>query len=161
MSSLREDKSARWNVADGNDFLDVGGHRKHVMTHLKDFLFTPDRASVPVSVLSGGERNRLLLARLFTKPSNVLVMDEPTNDLDAETLDLLEELLMDYPGTLLLVSHDRAFLNNVVTSTIAFEGHGQVRELRGRVRRLAPPADRSPGTRQTGQTKARRAQARA
>ena len=128
---LREDKSARWNVADGNDFLDVDGRRKHVMTHLKDFLFTPDRATVPVSVLSGGERNRLLLARLFTKPSNVLVMDEPTNDLDIETLDLLEELLMDYPGTLLLVSHDRAFLNNVVTSTIAFEGNGQVREYVG------------------------------
>jgi ATP-binding cassette subfamily F protein uup len=128
---LREDKSARWNVADGNDFIDVEGRRKHVMTHLKDFLFTPDRATVPVSVLSGGERNRLLLARLFTKPSNVLVMDEPTNDLDAETLDLLEELLMDYPGTLLLVSHDRAFLNNVVTSTIAFEGNGQVREYVG------------------------------
>ncbi len=128
---LREDKSARWNVADGNDFLDIGGRQKHVMTHLKDFLFTPDRATVPVSVLSGGERNRLLLARLFTKASNVLVMDEPTNDLDVETLDLLEELLLDYPGTLLLVSHDRAFLNNVVTSTIAFEGHGRVREYVG------------------------------
>lgn len=128
---LDETKSARHNVADGNDFVDINGHRRHVMTHLKNFLFTPDRSKVPVSVLSGGERNRLLLARLFTRPSNVLVMDEPTNDLDAETLDLLEELLMDYAGTLLLVSHDRAFLNNVVTSTIGFEGGGMVDEYVG------------------------------
>ncbi|CCH50573.1 ATP-binding cassette domain-containing protein [Pseudodesulfovibrio piezophilus] len=128
---LDETKSARHNIADGNDFVDINGHRRHVMSHLKDFLFTPDRAKVPVSVLSGGERNRLLLARLFTRPSNVLVMDEPTNDLDVETLDLLEELLMDYPGTLLLVSHDRAFLNNVVTSTIAFEGNGHAAEYVG------------------------------
>jgi len=128
---LDETKSARHNVADGNDFVDINGNRRHVMSHLKDFLFTPDRAKVPVSVLSGGERNRLLLARLFTRPSNVLVLDEPTNDLDVETLDLLEELLMDYPGTLLLVSHDRAFLNNVVTSTIAFEGDGRVAEYVG------------------------------
>jgi ATP-binding cassette subfamily F protein uup len=145
---LDEHKSARDNVADGNDFIEIGGGRKHVMGYLKDFLFSPDRARVPVSVLSGGERNRLLLAKIFTRPSNVLVMDEPTNDLDAETLDLLEELLMDYPGTLLLVSHDRAFLNNVVTSTIAFEGHGVVAEyvggyddwLRQRPQRPAEPA---------------------
>lgn len=142
---LDEDKSARHNVADGNDFVDINGHRRHVMSHLKNFLFTPDRATVPVSVLSGGERNRLLLARLFTRPSNVLIMDEPTNDLDAETLDLLEELLMDYPGTLLLASHDRAFLNNVVTSTIAFEGNGHVAEYVGgyddwvRQRPVTPP----------------------
>ena len=128
---LDESKSARHNVADGNDFVDIGGHRRHVMSHLKNFLFTPDRAKVPVSVLSGGERNRLLLARLFTRPSNVLVMDEPTNDLDVETLDLLEELLMEYQGTLLMVSHDRAFLDNVVTSTIAFEGGGHVAEYVG------------------------------
>ncbi|QGY40800.1 ATP-binding cassette domain-containing protein [Pseudodesulfovibrio cashew] len=128
---LDETKSARHNVADGNDFVTINGNRRHVMSHLKDFLFTPDRAKVPVSVLSGGERNRLLLARLFTRPSNVLVMDEPTNDLDVETLDLLEELLLDYPGTLLLVSHDRDFLNNVVTSTIAFEGNGVVAEYVG------------------------------
>ncbi|BDQ35340.1 ATP-binding cassette domain-containing protein [Pseudodesulfovibrio portus] len=128
---LDETKDARWNVADGNDFVDINGHRRHVMSHLKNFLFTPDRSKVPVSVLSGGERNRLLLARLFTRPANVLVMDEPTNDLDAETLDLLEELLMDYPGTLLLVSHDRDFLNNVVTSTIGFEGNGMVAEYVG------------------------------
>ncbi|WP_319583813.1 ribosomal protection-like ABC-F family protein [uncultured Pseudodesulfovibrio sp.] len=128
---LDETRSARYNVAEGNDFVDINGNRRHVMSHLKDFLFTPDRAKVPVSVLSGGERNRLLLAKLFTRPSNVLVMDEPTNDLDAETLDLLEELLMDYPGTLLLVSHDRDFLNNVVTSSIAFEGNGRVAEYVG------------------------------
>ena len=118
-------------MAEGNDFVDINGHRRHVMTHLKNFLFTPDRAKVPVGVLSGGERNRLLLAQLFTRPFNVLVMDEPTNDLDAETLDLLEELLMDYSGTLLLVSHDRDFLNNVVTSSIAFEGDGRVAEYVG------------------------------
>ncbi|WP_419787529.1 ATP-binding cassette domain-containing protein [Pseudodesulfovibrio sp.] len=128
---LHEDRSARWNIADGNDFVDINGYRRHVLSHLKNFLFTPERAAVPVSVLSGGERNRLLLARLFTRPSNVLVMDEPTNDLDAETLELLEEVLMDYPGTLLLVSHDRAFLNNVVDSTIAFEGNGHVAEYVG------------------------------
>ncbi|EGB16654.1 ABC transporter related protein [Pseudodesulfovibrio mercurii] len=128
---LDETRSARYNVAEGNDFVDLNGHRVHVMTHLKNFLFTPDRAKVPVGVLSGGERNRLLLARLFTRSFNVLVMDEPTNDLDAETLDLLEELLMDYSGTLLLVSHDRDFLNNVVTSSIAFEGNGRVAEYVG------------------------------
>jgi ATP-binding cassette subfamily F protein uup len=128
---LDETRSARYNVAEGNDFVDINGNRVHVMTHLKNFLFTPDRSKVPVGVLSGGERNRLLLARLFTRPFNVLVMDEPTNDLDAETLDLLEELLMDYSGTLLLVSHDREFLNNVVTSTIGFEGNGLVAEYVG------------------------------
>ncbi|NDV17906.1 ATP-binding cassette domain-containing protein [Pseudodesulfovibrio sp. JC047] len=128
---LDETQSARYNVADGNDYVTINGQQRHVMSHLKNFLFTPDRSTVPVSVLSGGERNRLLLARLFTRPSNVLVMDEPTNDLDAETLDLLEELLMDYPGTLLLVSHDRTFLNNVVTSSIAFEGNGVVADYVG------------------------------
>jgi ATP-binding cassette subfamily F protein uup len=139
---LDETKSARHNVADGNDFVDINGHRRHVMTHLKNFLFTPDRSKVPVSVLSGGERNRLLLARLFTRPSNVLVMDEPTNDLDAETLDLLEELLMDYPGTLLLVSHDRDFLNNVVTSTIGFEGCGRIAPAKPAPEKQAPAKTR-------------------
>ncbi|WP_341540088.1 ATP-binding cassette domain-containing protein [Pseudodesulfovibrio tunisiensis] len=128
---LDETRSARENVAGGNDFVSINDNRMHVMGYLKNFLFTPDRAQVPVSVLSGGERNRLLLARLFTRPSNVLVMDEPTNDLDAETLDLLEELLLDYSGTLLLVSHDREFLNNVVTSSIAFEGNGRIAEYVG------------------------------
>jgi len=153
---LDENKSARDNVADGNDFIDIGGRRKHVMGYLKDFLFPPDRARVPVSVLSGGERNRLLLAKLFMRPSNVLVMDEPTNDLDAETLDLLEELLMDYPGTLLLVSHDREFLNNVVTSTIAFEGRGVVAEYVGGYddwlrQRPASPAEPAKTCRARGQ----------
>jgi ATP-binding cassette subfamily F protein uup len=101
------------------------------MGYLQDFLFAPDRARSPVRILSGGERNRLLLARLFTRPFNVLVMDEPTNDLDTDTLELLEELLLDYPGTLLLVSHDRAFLNNVVTSTLVLEGGGHVGEYVG------------------------------
>ena len=102
-----------------------------MISHLHDFLFSPDRCRTPVYVLSGGERNRLMLAKLFTKPANVLVMDEPTNDLDAETLELLEELLLEYRGTLLLISHDRAFLNNVVTSTIVFEGVGRVSEYAG------------------------------
>ena len=124
-AALDEGRSVAENVASG-EMVDVGGTRKHVLGYLQDFLFTPDRARQPVSVLSGGERNRLLLAKLFTRPSNVLVLDEPTNDLDIETLELLEELLAGYAGTLLLVSHDRAFLNNVVTSTLVFEGEGRV-----------------------------------
>jgi ATP-binding cassette subfamily F protein uup len=109
----------------------VNGRDRHVAGYLRDFLFPPDRLQSPVSSLSGGERNRLLLARLFAQPANLLVMDEPTNDLDVETLELLEELLMDYTGTLLLVSHDRAFLDNVVTSTLVFEGDGIVHEYVG------------------------------
>jgi len=121
---LDPDKSVRESVADGNDVVTLGERTRHVIGYLKDFLFSPERANSPVRVLSGGERNRLLLARLFTRPSNLLVMDEPTNDLDAETLELLEDRLMEYPGTLIVVSHDRAFLNNVVTSTLVFEGAG-------------------------------------
>lgn len=128
---LDPDKSVRDSVADGNDTVTINGRNKHVMGYLKDFLFSPDRANSPVSVLSGGERNRLLLARLFTRPSNLLVMDEPTNDLDAETLELLEDRIMEYPGTVIIVSHDRAFLNNVVTGTIAFEGNSRVMEYVG------------------------------
>ncbi|MFV0421401.1 ATP-binding cassette domain-containing protein [Oleidesulfovibrio sp.] len=128
---LDDEASVRENVAEGNDTLEIGGVRKHVVGYLKDFLFEPDRTMMPVKVLSGGERNRLLLAKLFARPSNVLVMDEPTNDLDLETLELLEELLGEYSGTVLIVSHDRAFLNNVVTSTIAFEGGGVVNEYVG------------------------------
>lgn len=128
---LDEEKSVQDNIADGNEFLEINGRKRHVIGYLKDFLFTPDRARSPLKTLSGGERNRLLLARLFTKPSNLLVMDEPTNDLDIHTLELLEELLLDYNGTLLLVSHDRAFLNNVVTSTLVFEGEGRVGEYIG------------------------------
>ncbi|MES9873360.1 MAG: ATP-binding cassette domain-containing protein [Candidatus Sedimenticola sp. 6PFRAG7] len=130
-AALDEEKSVGDNVADGSDNVEVGGSTKHVISYLQDFLFTPDRVRQPVKALSGGERNRLLLAKLFTKPANVLVMDEPTNDLDMETLELLEELLLDYQGTLLLVSHDRAFLNNVVTSSLVFEGQGRVNEYVG------------------------------
>jgi ATP-binding cassette subfamily F protein uup len=125
------DKSVQENVGEGNDTLIINGQSRHIIGYLQDFLFSPERARSPVSILSGGERNRLLLAKLFTKPSNILVMDEPTNDLDAETLDLLEDLLMEYPGTLLLVSHDREFLNNVVSSTLVLAGDGSVREFVG------------------------------
>jgi ATP-binding cassette subfamily F protein uup len=109
----------------------IDGQSRHVSGYLRDFLFPPERLNAPVSMLSGGERNRLLLARLFARPSNLLIMDEPTNDLDADTLELLEELVADYAGTLLLVSHDRAFLDNVVTSTLVFEGAGQINEYVG------------------------------
>ncbi|MDA8412828.1 MAG: ATP-binding cassette domain-containing protein [Desulfobacteraceae bacterium] len=125
------DKSVQDNVGEGNDTLVINGASRHIIGYLQDFLFSPERARSPVSILSGGERNRLLLAKLFTKPSNILVMDEPTNDLDAETLDLLEDLLLEYSGTLLLVSHDREFLNNVVTSTLVLAGDGSVREFVG------------------------------
>jgi ATP-binding cassette subfamily F protein uup len=121
----------RENVRDGSDSVTINGRPRHIIGYLDDFLFTPEQAALPVARLSGGERNRLLLARLFTQPSNVLVMDEPTNDLDIETLELLEDLLVDYPGTLLLVSHDREFLNNVVTSTLVLEGDGVVKEYAG------------------------------
>lgn len=130
-SQLNEEESVVENVGQGSDHVDINGSRKHIIGYLQDFLFTPERARTPVKALSGGERNRLLLAKLFTQPANLLVMDEPTNDLDAETLELLEDLLLNYGGTLLLVSHDRAFLNNVVTSTIAFDSDGQLREYVG------------------------------
>jgi ABC transport system ATP-binding/permease protein len=118
-------------IGGGREYVDINGARKHVMTYLQDFLFTPDRARSPVRALSGGERSRLLLARLFSAPSNIVVLDEPTNDLDVETLDLLEELLVDYSGTVLLVSHDREFLDNVVTRCLVFEGDGQVGDYVG------------------------------
>jgi len=125
-------KSIMDNVTGGSgETITIDGHARHVSSYLRDFLFPPERMHAPVSMLSGGERNRLLLARLFAKPSNLLVMDEPTNDLDAETLDLLEEMVAEYAGTLLLVSHDRAFLDNVVTSTLVFEGDGRVTEYVG------------------------------
>ncbi|RAN82616.1 ABC transporter ATP-binding protein [Bacillus sp. SRB_336] len=123
--------SAVDNVAEGREFIELNGQRKHIIGYLQDFLFSPERARAPITRLSGGERNRLLLAKLFAQPSNLLVMDEPTNDLDVETLELLEELLTDYQGTLLLVSHDRAFLDNVVSSTLVLEGDGQVGEYVG------------------------------
>ncbi|MBI5888693.1 MAG: ATP-binding cassette domain-containing protein [Deltaproteobacteria bacterium] len=121
---LDEERTVQDNIGEGNDNVIINGQPRHVIGYLQDFLFSPSRARTPVKALSGGERNRLLLAKLFARPSNVLVMDEPTNDLDSETLDLLEELLSEYTGTVLLVSHDRAFLNNVVTSTIVFEKSG-------------------------------------
>lgn len=119
------------NISDGNEFVEVGGQRKHIISHLKDFLFTSEQAQAPILNLSGGERNRLLLAKLFTKPFNVLVMDEPTNDLDLETLELLEEQLDQYEGTLLLVSHDRAFIDNVVTELLVFEPDRSIRPIIG------------------------------
>jgi len=118
-------------ISQGSDYVEIGGQKKHIMSYLGDFLFAPERARSPVKSCSGGERNRLLLARLFTQPANVLVLDEPTNDLDIETLELLEELLAQYDGTLFLVSHDRAFLDNVVTQVIAFEGDGKLIEYVG------------------------------
>ncbi|MFP4208385.1 MAG: ATP-binding cassette domain-containing protein, partial [Wenzhouxiangella sp.] len=128
---LRDDWSAADNVAEGRDFVEINGKARHIIGYLQDFLFTPERARAPISRLSGGERNRLLLARLFACPSNLLVMDEPTNDLDTETLELLEERLAAYPGTLLLVSHDRDFLDRVITSTLALEGNGRIGEYVG------------------------------
>jgi len=128
---LDEEKTVAENINGESETIIINGKPKHILGYLQDFLFAPDRARTQVKVLSGGERNRLFLARLFSKPSNVLVMDEPTNDLDIETLELLEELLLEYHGTLLLVSHDRAFLNNVVTSTIVLEGNGIINEYPG------------------------------
>ncbi len=132
---MREALDPDWTleeaISPGADFIDIGGMRRHVVTYLGDFLFPPERARSPVRSLSGGERNRLFLARLFAQPANVLVLDEPTNDLDIDTLELLESLLQDYTGTIFLVSHDRAFLDNVVTQTIAFEGDGKLVEYPG------------------------------
>ncbi|MBC3863298.1 ATP-binding cassette domain-containing protein [Undibacterium jejuense] len=130
-AQLNEEASLAETIAPGSDWVEVNGQRKHVMSYLGDFLFAPERARSPVKSLSGGERNRLLLARLFAKPANVLVLDEPTNDLDIDTLELLEELLEEYTGTVFLVSHDRTFLDNVVTQVIVAEGEGQWREFIG------------------------------
>ena len=130
-AALDEDKSVRDNLSDGHDNVVVGGTSRHVMGYLKDFLFSPERARSPVRVLSGGERNRLLLAKLFCQPANVLVLDEPTNDLDYETLEVLEGVLGDFHGTILVVSHDREFINNVATSVLAFEGQGQLQLYAG------------------------------
>ncbi|MCC6916278.1 ATP-binding cassette domain-containing protein [Nitrosomonas sp.] len=128
---LDENLTLADSISQGSDFIEVNGVRRHVISYLEDFLFPPQRARSPVKSLSGGERNRLLLARLFTRPANLLILDEPTNDLDIETLELLETLLQDYTGTLFLVSHDRTFIDNVVTQAIAFEGEGQLREYAG------------------------------
>lgn len=128
---LLEDETVMFNVGDGADYVTINGKQKHVASYLKEFLFSPERFNQPVSSLSGGERNRLLLAKLFAKPVNLLVMDEPTNDLDIETLELLESMLMDYPGTLILISHDRAFINQVVTSVLVHEDEGKFSEFVG------------------------------
>jgi ATP-binding cassette subfamily F protein uup len=149
-TQLNEEASLADTIAPGSDWVEINGQRKHVMTYLSDFLFAPERARSPVKSLSGGERNRLLLARLFAKPANVLVLDEPTNDLDIDTLELLEELLEDYGGTVFLVSHDRTFLDNVVTQVIVAEGEGNWREYVGgysdweRMRPAAPVAAPKP-----------------
>ncbi|KRE88814.1 ABC transporter ATP-binding protein [Frateuria sp. Soil773] len=145
---LNDSLNALDNVAEGREFIELNGSRKHIVGYLQDFLFSPERARAPITRLSGGERNRLLLAKLFAQPSNLLVMDEPTNDLDVETLELLEELLTDYQGTLLLVSHDRAFLDNVVSSTLVLEGDGRVGEYVGGYSdwlRQRPAPARTPG----------------
>ncbi|MND86432.1 ABC transporter ATP-binding protein uup [compost metagenome] len=130
-NALDLEKSVKDNVSEGSDFVDVNGGRRHIYSYLQDFLFSPERARTPVKALSGGERNRILLAKLLLKPSNLIVMDEPTNDLDMVTLELLEEMLGGYKGTLLLISHDRAFMDNVVTSTWVFDGKGHIDEYVG------------------------------
>jgi ATP-binding cassette subfamily F protein uup len=151
-AQIDDARSVADNIANGNPTVTIDGQTRHVISYLQDFLFTPERARTPARVLSGGERNRLLLARLFTKPANLLVLDEPTNDLDAETLDLLEDLLVEFQGTLLLVSHDREFLDNVVTSTLVFEGDGRIGDYVGgytdwlrETRKTAAAAQPAPG----------------
>jgi len=130
-NQLDETKSAADNVSEGTDFIEINGQRKHIMGYMQDFLFDPERARAPINKLSGGERNRLLLAKLFTKPANVLVLDEPTNDLDVETLELLEYTILSFTGTVLMVSHDREFIDNIATSTIVLEGEGKLSEYVG------------------------------
>ena len=130
-AQLDDEQTVIENVVHGQTMLEINGKKRHIIGYLEDFLFSPERSRTLVRFLSGGERNRLLLARLFSQPTNLLILDEPTNDLDAETLELLEQLLVEYPGTILLVSHDRTFLNNVVTQTLVFEGGGVVREYSG------------------------------
>ena len=119
------------NVSDGGDFIEINGKQKHIVSYLSEFLFTPDRIRTPAKALSGGEQNRAILAKVFSKPANVLVLDEPTNDLDIETLELLEDILIKFAGTILLVSHDRKFMDNVVTSLLVFEGDGIINEFVG------------------------------
>jgi ATP-binding cassette subfamily F protein uup len=155
---LDPDKTVRENISGGSDQITIGGRSRHIVSYMKDFLFPPERINSPVKSLSGGERNRLLLARIFTQPANMLVLDEPTNDLDVETLELLEELLAEYDGTLLLVSHDRTFLDRVVTSTIVFEGEGRVNEYVGGYedwlrQRQASKAPGTPGKEDNSQAK--------
>ncbi|RKZ35316.1 MAG: ABC transporter ATP-binding protein, partial [Gammaproteobacteria bacterium] len=160
--SLDPAATVRDTVGGGSDQVEMGGRSRHIMSYLQDFLFSAERARSPVSSLSGGERNRLMLARLFLRPANLLVMDEPTNDLDVETLELLEELLQKFEGTLLLVSHDRAFLDNVVTSTLVFEGDARVAEYAGgyqdwlRQRPAAATPEAKPASRQAAPVRERK-----
>lgn len=130
-NQLDLEKTVLENISEGSDFIEINGNRRHILSYLQDFLFSPARARTPVKALSGGERNRVLLARLLIRPSNLLILDEPTNDLDMVTLELLEEAIASYPGTLLLISHDRAFVDQVVTSTWVFDGKGKVEEYIG------------------------------
>jgi ATP-binding cassette subfamily F protein uup len=164
---LEDNKTVQDNVGEGSDTVQINGRGQHVIGYLQNFLFTPERSRTEVRFLSGGERNRVLLAKLFTKPANVLVLDEPTNDLDTETLELLENQLVEFSGTLLLVSHDRAFLNNVVTSTIVFD-QGTVREydggyddwLRQRVVAAVPSTNKAKSTREVAKPKKQGAEQR-
>ena len=158
-AQLELEKTVLDNVAGGSEYIEIQGQRRHVIGYLQDFLFAPQRTRSPVSSLSGGERNRLLLARLLAQPANLLVLDEPTNDLDVETLELLEEKLVEFNGTLLVVSHDRAFLDNVVTSTLVFEGEGRVQEYVGGYTRCDAPTPRGAG--RGGEACRRRAATRA
>jgi ABC transport system ATP-binding/permease protein len=149
-AALDPERTVADTISPGSDWVEIAGQRKHIATYLQDFLFSPRRAQSPVRMLSGGERNRLLLARLFARPANLLVLDEPTNDLDIDSLELLEQTLAEYPGTVLLVSHDRRFLDNIVTQTIAAEGNGRWREYVGGysdwlVQRAASAAARAGG----------------
>ncbi|SCK27090.1 ATP-binding cassette domain-containing protein [Vogesella sp. LIG4] len=153
-TQLDEEASVADIISQGNDYVEIAGQKKHVMSYLEDFLFSPQRARSPVRSLSGGERNRLLLARLFTRPANVLVLDEPTNDLDIDTLELLEDVITNYAGTVFLVSHDRAFLDNVVTQVIAFEGNGQLEEYPGGYQDWVDTRARMAAMRQETQRKA-------
>ena len=148
-NQLDESKSAADNVSEGADFIEVHGQRKHIMGYMQEFLFDPERARAPIDKLSGGERNRLLLAKLFTKPANVLVLDEPTNDLDVETLELLEYTVLSFTGTVLLVSHDREFIDNIATSTIVLEGNGKLREYVGGYTDYQTYAAKSQGSNKT------------
>jgi ABC transport system ATP-binding/permease protein len=130
-NQLNDDATLIDTISPGSDYVEIAGQKKHVISYLEEFLFPAERARAKVSALSGGERNRLLLARLFARPANLLVLDEPTNDLDIDTLELLEQLLQDYSGTVIIVSHDRAFLDNVVTQSFVFEGDGRLTEIAG------------------------------
>ncbi|MEN9562066.1 MAG: hypothetical protein RIR73_310, partial [Chloroflexota bacterium] len=148
-TQLDESKSVLDNVGQGRDTVTINGRTRNLMGYLEDFLFSRDRVRAPITALSGGERNRLLLARLFAQPANLIILDEPTNDLDIETLEILEDLLLDYEGTLLLVSHDRAFLNNIVTSTLILDGSGEVKEFIGGYEDWQKQLDASPASKPT------------